>query len=215
MTFGEKLQTLRKSRGMSQEQLAEQMEVSRQAVSKWELGESTPELEKVVSLSELFGVTTDYLLKAERTQPLEAQPVAKPADSPRRALTAQAMLIASPAFLAIGLFAAFGDWYATQRDTSIWQGMIIQVAGVVWYFAGKLLRQGEAPFGMKLLNWAIGLFLPASMLVSWLYYGVFMPYPVDVGIGMVFLTVYLALLAVAWLILRRRKNWSRLAGFKG
>ena len=63
MGLDERLQELRKSRGLSQEQLAEAAGVSRQAVSKWELGESAPELEKVLALSEFFGVTTDYLLK--------------------------------------------------------------------------------------------------------------------------------------------------------
>ncbi len=62
MTFGEKLVLLRKARGMTQEQLAAELSVSRQAVSKWELGEATPETENVIQLSRLFGVTTDYLL---------------------------------------------------------------------------------------------------------------------------------------------------------
>ena len=66
MTFGEKLQLLRKSKGMSQEQLAAQAAVSRQAVSKWELGESNPDLENIIQLSNIFGVTTDYLLKDEK-----------------------------------------------------------------------------------------------------------------------------------------------------
>ena len=62
MTFGEKLQALRKSRGWSQEQLAERVAVSRQAVSKWESGAAVADTENVVELSRLFGVSTDYLL---------------------------------------------------------------------------------------------------------------------------------------------------------
>lgn len=62
MTFGEKLQYLRKSKGMSQEQLSAQLTVSRQAVSKWELGESLPDTSKILLISKIFGVTTDYLL---------------------------------------------------------------------------------------------------------------------------------------------------------
>lgn len=65
MTLGEKLQRLRKARGMSQEELAAQMGVSRQAVSRWELNIALPDTENVVRLSELFGVTTDYLLKQQ------------------------------------------------------------------------------------------------------------------------------------------------------
>jgi len=63
MDLREKISALRKQRGMSQEQLAEQMFVSRQSISKWELGESLPELANIIRLSEIFGVTTDYLLK--------------------------------------------------------------------------------------------------------------------------------------------------------
>lgn len=63
MTFGEKLHKLRAREGLSQERLAELLDVSRQAVSKWERDETMPETEKVVRISEHFSVTTDYLLK--------------------------------------------------------------------------------------------------------------------------------------------------------
>ncbi len=63
MAFGEILATLRKSRGMSQEQLAEQLNLTRQTISKWELDQSTPDMEYIIKLSDLFGVTTDYLIK--------------------------------------------------------------------------------------------------------------------------------------------------------
>ena len=65
MIFADKLIRLRKKSGWSQEELAEQMNVTRQSVSKWEGAQSVPDLEKMVRLSELFGVTTDYLLKDE------------------------------------------------------------------------------------------------------------------------------------------------------
>ena len=60
--LGEKIQRLRKERGMTQEELSGQLTVSRQAISKWELGESVPDTENVVQLSKLFNVSTDYLL---------------------------------------------------------------------------------------------------------------------------------------------------------
>ena len=62
MTLGEKLQTLRRSRGLSQEQLAEILEVSRQAVSKWENGDSAPDLDRLRAICTYFDVTTDYLI---------------------------------------------------------------------------------------------------------------------------------------------------------
>ena len=65
MTFGEKLKVLRKENGYSQEELAGLLDVSRQAVSKWESNRGTPEIDKLVQISNMFGVTLDYLLKDE------------------------------------------------------------------------------------------------------------------------------------------------------
>lgn len=63
MDFSEKILSLRKSRGLTQEQLAEKLNVSRQSVSKWESGQAIPELETIVALCRVFDITTDYLLK--------------------------------------------------------------------------------------------------------------------------------------------------------
>ena len=65
MILADKIIRLRKRNGWSQEELAEKMNVSRQAVSKWESAQTIPDLEKILLLSSLFGVTTDYLLKDE------------------------------------------------------------------------------------------------------------------------------------------------------
>jgi transcriptional regulator with XRE-family HTH domain len=65
MMLGEKIRQLRKGRGLSQEELAGQLTVSRQALSKWELGESVPDTENVVQLSKIFNVSTDYLLNED------------------------------------------------------------------------------------------------------------------------------------------------------
>ena len=63
MILADKIIKLRKKMGWSQEELAERMNVSRQAVSKWEGAQSTPDLDRILQLSSLFGVSTDYLLK--------------------------------------------------------------------------------------------------------------------------------------------------------
>ena len=68
MIFAEKLVQLRKKAGWSQEELAAQMNVSRQSVSKWEGAQSIPDLEKIIRLSKLFNVSTDYLLKDEKEE---------------------------------------------------------------------------------------------------------------------------------------------------
>ena len=66
MNFGENLQQLRKEKGLSQEKLADTLEVSRQAISKWESNTAYPETEKLIALSDLFGVSIDYLIKGDK-----------------------------------------------------------------------------------------------------------------------------------------------------
>ena len=63
MKIEEKIQRLRKEKGWSQEELAFRLDVSRQSVSKWEMGTAVPDVDKILKMSELFGVSTDYLLK--------------------------------------------------------------------------------------------------------------------------------------------------------
>ena len=63
MILADKIIRLRKKNGWTQEELAEKLNVSRQAVSKWEGAQTIPDLEKILQLGDLFGVTTDYLLK--------------------------------------------------------------------------------------------------------------------------------------------------------
>lgn len=65
MTLGEKIAILRKQRGLSQEDLASMMSISRQAVSRWEQDESMPDIDNMVLLSNIFKVSTDYLLKGK------------------------------------------------------------------------------------------------------------------------------------------------------
>lgn len=62
MTLSEKIVNLRKTHGWSQEDFAEKMNVSRQAISRWENGTALPDVQNVLQISKLFGVTTDYLL---------------------------------------------------------------------------------------------------------------------------------------------------------
>ena len=69
MDFSEKIAMLRRQKNWSQEELAEKLMVTRQAVSKWESAQSMPDLDKIVQLSELLGVSTDYLLKSDRDAP--------------------------------------------------------------------------------------------------------------------------------------------------
>ncbi|MCR5722886.1 MAG: helix-turn-helix transcriptional regulator [Lachnospiraceae bacterium] len=72
MEFNNKLYELRKQKGLSQEELAGRLNVSRQTISKWEVGESAPDMDNLVSISELFGVSLDELVldkTSEKEQP--------------------------------------------------------------------------------------------------------------------------------------------------
>ena len=73
MEFSEKLITLRKGRDLTQEQLAGQLNVSRQSISKWESGQVIPEVEKIIELSKVFNVTLDYLLKPSEIDELSVK----------------------------------------------------------------------------------------------------------------------------------------------
>ena len=80
MILADKIMTLRKKAGWSQEELAAQLNVSRQSVSKWESAQSIPDMDKVVQMSRLFGVTTDFLLKDEIE--IEEHTQSEPVDEP-------------------------------------------------------------------------------------------------------------------------------------
>lgn len=75
MQFSEKLSSLRRRKGYSQEQLADCLGVTRQSVSKWESGAAMPELSKLITLSEVFGVSVDYLVKDYLAGESEIEPI--------------------------------------------------------------------------------------------------------------------------------------------
>jgi len=118
MSISTKIQTLRKQHNLTQEQLADQLNVSRQALSKWELGASTPEADKIVQLSDYFKVSTDFLLK-DSIETIE--PTKKGHSSPR--LT----IILSTALNLIGLVILFNLW------EYYYLGFIIQIIGFVLF----------------------------------------------------------------------------------
>ncbi len=103
MNFPEKLQKLRKERGWSQEELANRITVSRQAVSKWELGTAVPDTDNIVQLSELFGVTTDYLIKDGLDSDEDIPAVARTAEKVKNAEQSRQLLITGIVTLVLGV----------------------------------------------------------------------------------------------------------------
>lgn len=143
MTFGEKLQSLRAREGLSQDALAEALDVSRQAVSKWERDEAMPEAEKIVRISRRFGVTTDYLL-------LEDAPERPTADS-RERLRSLGAWIRDRGWLLGAPVAVYGVWQLL-RLTAAWgniaplvtQGEMSGVQGMLWLLFIRKEKVGSA-----------------------------------------------------------------------
>ena len=77
MDFNNKLYELRKQKGFSQEELANRLNVSRQTVSKWEVCDSTPDMEKLIAISDLFGISLDELVLDKAPEPAPAPQSAK------------------------------------------------------------------------------------------------------------------------------------------
>lgn len=89
MIIGAKIAACRKRAGMSQEKLANELNISRQAVSRWETGEAVPDTEKVIQLSRIFHVTTDYLLLDIDEAPQSAAPAENSRETEQRAAEKQ------------------------------------------------------------------------------------------------------------------------------
>lgn len=95
--LSEKIYALRRQSGLSQEQLAEKIGVSRQAISKWETGTATPELDKLIALSDCFGVTLDELIRGSEAGDEPHSPQQLPDECGGRAMKIGAWLCGSGA----------------------------------------------------------------------------------------------------------------------
>jgi len=139
MNMEERIQELRKGKGLSQEQLADVLGVSRQAVSKWEGGQSLPEVEKLISMSELFGVTVDYILKGEMT-PLQQEQRDK-----RRSAAVGAQIVSAVAamILAVGLISTVGRLSDGVNTMDTYSGLVIECVGIMLMLAGFFIAGGR------------------------------------------------------------------------
>ena len=106
MSMGQRIAVQRKLKSLSQEALAEQLEVSRQAVSKWESDASIPEIDKLIALGKFFGVSVGWLLGTETNTPDEVHPSApeKETEAPSRIRFWILLLLCSAIILALGLW---------------------------------------------------------------------------------------------------------------
>lgn len=193
MELGKRIQSLRKMKGISQDELADKVGVSRQAVSKWENEQSIPDIDKVILLSDYFSVTTDYILKGEETTQQEN----------RSFNTSQLLYIASTAFLVIGLLSAFDGWSSDKSLENIWGSMIIQALGGAAYFIGRLMEQYKTPLVITWLNLIIVLFMPISMIITLILNKTVAPYPINLLNTIFFSIVYMMVGAFSYYALKK------------
>ena len=177
MTFGEKLQKLRSREGLSQDALAELLNVSRQAVSRWERDETMPETEKVVRISDHFHVTTDDLLK---DGPERFPPASRPLPDPGEIWRKYGFLLAwAVALWGVTVFLrmlpmavmAWGldGWLASVYMSIVCPlpGASVTAAGVLW--ARRWQRAGR--FRRQDLGWTLALVSGLMMIplpLAWL-----------------------------------------------
>lgn len=110
MSIGENIQKLRKQSGLSQEELSEKLFVTRQTVSKWELGQSSPDLDYIVKLGEIFNVSTDFLIKGEDNKPVPAVQSSKTIFG-KNPLGASLTIGGAIGIFVFIILSTFSDWY--------------------------------------------------------------------------------------------------------
>ncbi len=145
MDFAEKLLTLRKANNLTQEQLAEKLDVSRQSVSKWESGQSIPELDKIVALSAIFNVTTDCILKSSeiddlsmKTEILEKQQQMILVQEQKKQQIFRNILYSLAVYMVFSALYFIGHFYFEIWNPSvIFSGFLIATAIVIFIFTKK------------------------------------------------------------------------------
>jgi len=151
MNFSEKLLTLRKAKDLTQEQLAEKLDVSRQSISKWESGQATPDLEKIIALSAIFDVTTDYLLKSSeiddlsvKTEMLEKQQQTMLIREQKQQQILGCILYSIAIyimFFAIYFIGHFHFWDIVANPSIFFAGFLITTALVIFMCVKKLSKR--------------------------------------------------------------------------
>lgn len=167
MTFGEKLQKLRRSSGLSQEQLAEKLAVTRQAVSKWELGDSLPDAGRILDLSRLFDVSTDYLLKDEMEETAPAPAPAAEKKRRGRGLLISAAITGGLGALGFLVVAVLSTMIRSNVDATYIDenGRIWYTSGVGYSFAGFVEK-----YRLQALLWVFGGLLAAAAILVFLWW---------------------------------------------
>ena len=132
MNIADRIQHLRKQKGISQEELADKIGVSRQAVSKWESEQSTPDVEKLILLSDYFETTTDYLLKG-----------IEPVKEYEKKWNAPVFSVAGTVCNAAGLVLTICIWIERRTAYAAGIGLIFMLLGTGIFLTGQLIGSKE------------------------------------------------------------------------
>ena len=159
MTIADRIQHLRKSKGISQEELADRIGVSRQAVSKWESEQSMPDLDKIILMSDYFEVSTDYILKGiEPNQNSDCNKV-----------NAMIFTMISIANNLIGLLLAIVIWKERHNAISTAIGLIFMIFGTLIFGIGVTLSADNTKQRAKKLFGIINTWIYGLITLSLIY----------------------------------------------
>lgn len=213
MTFGEKLTLLRRQAGLSQEELAEKLQVSRQAVSRWESGETLPGADKLLALREVFSVSVDSLLVDQLSpQKEETDPLLTPDQQERNRRTALAFCLGLQYFQALIIL-----WgLALQQNLFVLLGTVGQVCCLVGFEVASVWFRGleQAPGFHRIYYrravWSLAI-LPAILFVRLFCFLVPAGYS-TLAVMVLAVVVYLLICGGTWLLLRDRPGLDGPAG---
>ena len=205
MNLSDRIQYLRKARGISQEGLAEKLGVSRQAVSKWESEQSMPDLDKIISMSDYFEVTTDYLLKGIEpvVQKEEEQSIK------HRRIASNICYQLSLGFIGLGIILSIILADFLKISILLTPVLIVQGVGLLVWGTGRNLSEVRPSFQVKLALILFLLFVPLGFLSNVLFpLGKIFPYPTSLAASLTFVTFYL-ILGVCISLFLKKQDWKQ------
>ena len=205
MNLSDRIQYLRKVRGISQEGLADQLGVSRQAVSKWESEQSMPDLDKIISMSDYFEVTTDYLLKGVEpvVQKEEEQSIK------HRRIASNICYQLSLGFVGLGIILSIILADFLKISVLLTPVLIVQGVGLLVWGTGRNLSEVRPSFQVKLALILFLLFVPLGFLSNVLFpLGKIFPYPTSLAASLTFVTFYL-ILGVCISLFLKKQDWKQ------
>lgn len=135
MTFDQKLSDLRRQAALSQEQLAEKLSVSRQAISRWENGEVLPDAPNLVAISKLFGVSIDYLLNEDFASDADTPAVQNAKARLQARHTLDTVRIITLGVVALGFVWEIAGWLMFMREWVMLLGITVQIIAAIVFKA--------------------------------------------------------------------------------